>query len=169
MKQPVAIVVAYGENRVIGVEGGLPWHLRSDLKHFKALTVGCPLIMGRKTFESIGKPLPNRETIILTRNKEYRPEGTTCVSTLEEALSVARQAAHRMDSPRIVIAGGGEIYHQALPFVDQIFATQVAASPAGDTVFPILSANEWQETERAAHKASASDDHDFICITYRKL
>lgn len=136
-KAKVVIVVAQSRNkRAIGVGNGLLWHIPEDLKRFKEKTLGHPIIMGRKTFESIvailGKPLPGRQNIVVTRNREYTYDGVIVTSSLEEAL----QKAHELDSEEIHIGGGAEIYAQALPFVDELFVTYVDDEPKADIFFP---------------------------------
>jgi dihydrofolate reductase len=139
-KPRICAVVAMSENRVIGRDGGLPWHLPEDLKHFKTVTMGKPVIMGRKTFESIGKPLPGRANIVISRN--FSASGITVVPDMPQAINAAGQSAE------IMIVGGGQIYEQALPLTDRIYLTLVHQTIEGDTKFPELNKNEWQETAR---------------------
>lgn len=139
----VTIVVAMAENRVIGKDNQLIWHLPADLKHFKNLTINKPIIMGRKTFESIGKPLPNRTSIIITHQQNYQPEGAMVVHSIEEAIAKAKAI-----SEDICIIGGATIYRQALPFTDVIELTKVHHTFEGDTFFPEINSSDWQEQER---------------------
>ncbi|HSI91251.1 MAG TPA: dihydrofolate reductase, partial [Adhaeribacter sp.] len=139
----IALVVAMAENRVIGKNNQLIWHLPADLKHFKNLTTGHPIIMGRKTFESIGKPLPNRTNIIVTRQEDFSAEGCLVAHSLNEALMMAQQ----LDSDIFVI-GGAEIYRQAMFLADTIYLTEVHHSFDGDTFFPEIDTVLWQETSR---------------------
>lgn len=137
----LSIIVAADENNVIGKDNQLIWHLPADLKHFKNLTTGHHCIMGRKTFESIGRPLPNRTFIIITRNKEYKAEGCIIVNSLQEATQAVTN-----DNETFII-GGAEIYRQALQHVDKIYLTRIHDEFEGDTHFPELSENEWELSE----------------------
>lgn len=147
----ITIVVARARNGVIGNNGALPWHLPADLKRFKAITVGKPVVMGRKTFESIGKPLPGRQNIVLTRDPAWRADGVTVVPNLAEAV-----AAAGLD-PRVrgdvMIIGGADIYALALPIATRIELTEVDAAPHGDTVMPPFDPARWREVARVAHPA----------------
>ncbi|MGI9222042.1 MAG: dihydrofolate reductase [Woeseiaceae bacterium] len=159
----ISLIVAASTNNVIGVAGGLPWHLSDDLKRFKALTMGKPIIMGRKTFESIGRALPGRQNIVITSQAGYKAEGCDVVSSTDAAIEVAGEATEKM------IIGGGEIYRLFLPIADRIYLTRVAVDVSGDTLFPELDANVWQETDREAHQAGEGNDHDFVILTYSKV
>lgn len=149
MSLQITLVVARAKNGVIGNEGALPWHLPADLKRFKAITVGKPVVMGRKTFESIGKPLPGRHNIVLTRQADWHAQGVTVVPNLAEAV-----AAAGLD-PRIrgdvMIIGGAEIYALALPVATRIDMTEVDAEPAGDTRLPPFDPARWREVARETH------------------
>lgn len=158
----VSMIVARGANGVIGKDGDLPWRLPEDLKHFKRKTVGKPIIMGRKTFESLGKPLPARHNIVLTRDASYIAEGCTVVQTLADALDAAGLTGE------IMIIGGAQIYDLALPITTRIYLTEVKASPDGDTVFPVLHMEEWRESEREHHPA-AGDKPAFAFVTYDRI
>ena len=149
----ISIIVAASQNGVIGRDNQLLWRLPDDLKRFKQLTLGHPMIMGRKTFESIGKPLPGRTSIIVTRSAEYQAEGTLVVHSLEEALAVAGG----LDSEEAFIIGGGEIYRQALKnnCVDQVYLTRVHADSEGDTFFEFPDEAKWQQTASEFHSADA--------------
>ncbi len=146
----IVLVAALARNRVIGVDGDLPWRLPDDLKRFKAITLGKPMIMGRKTFESIGRALPGRRTIVVTRDPAWTAEGVETAGSLDEALSVAASGA----TDEIVIAGGGEIYAQALPRADRLRLTLVDLAPEGDARFPEVDPAEWREIAREPHPAS---------------
>jgi dihydrofolate reductase len=163
--KPVCLVVAYARNRVIGREGEMPWHLRSDLRHFKALTLGHPVIMGRKTFHSIGRPLPGRTNIVVTRDRTFAAEGVQVAASVDKALTVA--AGHAQD--RIMVIGGGEIYAQTLSLADYVFATEIDAEPEGDAFFPPLPHAQWRETAREARIAGENDDYPFAFVTYEKI
>lgn len=149
----VVLVVARAENGVIGNAGALPWHLPEDLKRFKRLTVGKPVIMGRKTFESIGKPLPGRQNIVLTRDKGWHADGVTIVANLAEAVAAAGLDP-RARADGIFIIGGAQIYAEALPAATRIELTEVAASPAGDTILPPFDPARWQEVARDSYPAA---------------
>lgn len=158
-------VVAMASNRVIGDGDDLLWHLPGDLKRVKALTMGCPLIMGRKTWDSIGRPLPGRASIVMTRNQDWHAEGAIAVSSLEEALAKARRwlAAQDGDENRIILFGGGQIYEAGLPYCDAIELTEVDLAPDGPATFPDLNLAEWQEVSR--EEVTGTDDvpaHRFL-------
>jgi dihydrofolate reductase len=148
----IAFVVARADNGVIGRDNGLPWHLPEDLKHFKRLTVGKPIVMGRKTFESIGKPLPGRHNIVLTRDPEWRAEGVTVVPNLAEAIAAAGLDP-RARAPEIMIVGGAHVYAEALPIATRVYLTEVHAAPGGDTILPAFDPAQWRETAREDHPA----------------
>jgi dihydrofolate reductase len=155
----VTLVVAVAENGVIGSEGGLPWRLSSDLKRFKADTIGKPVIMGRKTYASIGKPLPGRTNIVVTRDVAFRPGGVISVASPGDALAAARQVALQTGVDDIAVIGGGEIYRQLFDTADRLILTHVLASPAGDTVFPDVSSKEWELSESEDFPAGERDSH----------
>ncbi|MDX1499159.1 MAG: type 3 dihydrofolate reductase [Woeseiaceae bacterium] len=156
----ISLVVAASENGVIGRDGGLPWRLGDDLRRFKALTMGKPIVMGRKTFESIGRPLPGRQNIVITRQTGFTAEGCDVVASQEEAVAAAG------DADEIMVIGGGEIYALFLPRAERVYLTRVAAEVEGDTHFPDLPADEWTETAHESHMANERNDHDFTIITY---
>ncbi|MCP5144719.1 MAG: dihydrofolate reductase [Gammaproteobacteria bacterium] len=156
----IVLAVAMTPQRVIGVDGNLPWHLGDDLRHFKALTMGKPVIMGRKTFESIGRPLPGRRNVVVTRNRGFvPPEGVWVAHSYEEAIELVS------DAPEVHVIGGGELYAMALPTANRIELTLVHADVAGDTRFPEIDAGQWLETARTAHAADANNDHAFDFVT----
>jgi dihydrofolate reductase len=148
MKQCVSIIVAMAENNVIGNKNRLIWQISADLRRFKAITMGHPVIMGRKTFESIGKALPGRHNIIISRQKGYKAPDCITVTSLSQALKLFP------DAGEIFIIGGGEIYRQALPLADKLYLTKVHASFEGDTVFPEVDGKEWQ----LIHEETISND-----------
>ena len=159
----LTLIVAVSENDVIGKDNDLIWHLKNDLKRFKALTSGHCIIMGRKTFESFPKPLPNRTHIVITRQKNYTAqEGIVVVNSLEAAIKKAEQDTNPF------IIGGGEIYKQALNVVDIIEFTRVHHSFEGDTFFPVISEIIWKETDRIFHKKDDLHKFDFSYITYKR-
>ncbi len=157
----VTLVVAIGANGVIGVDGGLPWRLPEDLASFKALTMGHPMVMGRATFESIGRALPGRTTIVLTRDPNWSAEGVEVAPTLEAAL----ERASELDD-EVFLVGGAKVYTQALEagLVDLMCVTRVAASPEGDTRFPSIDWMQWREVGRVPHGGEPS----FDIVTYER-
>lgn len=144
----ITLVVAVSKNGVIGRAGGLPWKLSSDLKLFRRLTMGKPVIMGRKTWESIGRPLDGRLNIVVTRGAAIAHAGIVTAGSLDEALGVARKRAEADGADEIAVIGGGEIYRQALPHADRIYLTEVDLTVDGDTTFPSLDPAVWLETSR---------------------
>lgn len=151
----IVVVAAVARNRVIGSAGDLPWRLPADLKRFKAITVGKPMIMGRKTFESIGRPLPGRRTIVVTRDRSWSAAGVETAASLDAALQAAATGGPDGGRPEeIVIAGGGEIYALALPLADRLRLTWVDAEPDGDALFPEFDVTRWRETARESHPAT---------------
>lgn len=161
----VAIIVAAADNGVIGRENGLPWRLPGDMKYFKRVTMGKPIIMGRKTWESIGRPLPGRRNIVITRNLSLAAEGVDVVSSLEAALELARGIAADDGAGEVIVMGGAEIYRAALPRADRLYITEVHASVEGDTFLPEIDWDQWQEASREFHAAEppASDlDYSFV-------
>lgn len=142
----IILIVAVAENGIIGAGGKIPWHISDDLKRFKRLTMGHPIIMGRKTWESIGRPLPGRENIVVTRDPKYHADGATVVHSVRDALKLAHSRGHE----DAFVIGGGEIYKEALPLADRIELTRVLASFAGDASFPRLG-SEWREVALEPH------------------
>ena len=162
----LTLVVAMGANGVIGVDGGLPWRLPEDLAHFKQLTMGHPMIMGRTTYESIGRPLPGRTTIVLTRDPQWTAEGVEVASSLESALERARQL-----DDEVFVVGGAQVYAQALEsgLVDLLCVTRVAASPEGDTLFPMIDWMPWREVGHVSHGADQEGGNpSFDIVTYQR-
>lgn len=159
----LTLIVAAGENEVIGKDNKLIWHLSDDLKRFKSLTSGHCIIMGRKTFESFGKPLPNRTHIVITRQKKYSvPSGMLVVHSIEEALDATKN-----DTQPFII-GGGEIYREAMPYADKIELTRVHEQFDGDTFFPKIDLSVWKETENISHPKDDKHDYSFSFITYQR-
>ena len=163
----IVFVVAVAENGVIGAGNAMPWRLKSDMARFKALTIGKPVIMGRKTFESLRRPLPNRTNIVITRDADYRAAGAIVTTSAADAGAVARGDALRRSVAEIAVIGGAEIYRQWLDRADRLEITEVHARPEGDTHFDIDRA-EWNEVERIRHPAGADDSADFSYVTYRR-
>jgi dihydrofolate reductase len=154
----LSIIVALSENNVVGINNQLPWHLSADLKRVKALTMGHHLIMGRKTFESIGKPLPGRTNVIITRNNNYHADGITVVSSLNEALEKAK------DDNEAFIFGGGEIFREALPVVNKIYMTRIHQNFEGDTRFPELNPEEWKVISRQDFNSDEKNNYNYSFI-----
>ena len=154
-------VVAYSRNRVIGRDNGLPWRLPGDLAHFKRSTMGCPIVMGRKTWESLGRPLPGRLNVVITRDDSYTAQGATVCSDLEDALQACGAAE------RVCIIGGGQLFTEALPRVDEIIATEIHAEIDGDTFFPELPDAEWEEVERLPQPEENGLRYDFVTLRRR--
>jgi dihydrofolate reductase len=160
----IAVVAAVAENGVIGRDNRLIWRLRSDLKRFRALTWGKPLVMGRKTFQSIGRPLPGRETIVLTRDPGFAAEGVRTARSFEEALDAGRRIAGELGADAVMVVGGSEVYALALPVADRLHLTLVHASPEGDAAFPAYEASAFRETAREARPAGPDDEHPFTFL-----
>lgn len=165
----VSIVVAVAENRIIGADGGMPWHLPSDLKHFKETTLGKPVIMGRRTFEAIGRALPGRDNIVVTRTEGYCAEGAMAARDVSSALALARQSAESAGETEICVIGGGEIYLQTLDIADRIYLTEVHMQAEGDTSFPVLDPDVWSEVSRHHCAAGERDSSDFSIVVYDRV
>ncbi len=160
----IALVVAMGENRAIGKDGNLPWHLSSDLRYFRKVTLGKPIVMGRRTFESFGRVLDRRLNIILTRDPAYLVEGAVVVRSLDAALDVARRAARDAGVDEVMVIGGEELFREALPLASRIYLTEVDARPDADTWFPEFDRHRWREIWRERHESGPKDDHDFSFV-----
>ena len=160
MKTRVSLIVAMAKNRVIGKNNTLPWHLPADLKHFKVLTMGHHIVMGRKTYESIGKPLPGRTSVVVTRNADYAPPGVIVESSLEGAISACGNDAE------IFVIGGAELYRQAIKFADRIYLTEIDANIQGDAHFTEFDRKLWQETERVSHAPDDKNLYPYHFVVY---
>lgn len=158
------IVVAMGEKNEIGFENQLLWHLPKDLKHFKDLTSGHPIIMGRKTYESIGKPLPNRTNIVVSRQKDWFEEGILIVGSIKEAVKFAKKI-----DEEVFIIGGGNIYAQTMDVVDRLEVTLVKADLEADTYFPKIDPKVWRKVDEACHEKDEKNQYDFCFQTYEKI
>ena len=165
----IVLIVAVAENGVIGRDNGMPWRLPGDLRHFKKTTLGKPVIMGRRTFESIGKPLPGRPNIVLTRDTSFRSEGVQVARNIDEAMSLAEREAMKLNAEEIAVIGGGEVYAQALPRAARIYLTEVHGTPDGTAHFPKLDRSEWTETSRDGPHRGADDtySHSFVILERR--
>jgi dihydrofolate reductase len=165
----IVFVVARSENGVIGHDGKLPWHIPSDLQFFKRVTLGKPIIMGRKTYESIGKPLPRRLNIVVTRDANWRAEGTVTAGDLPSALAVAYEEAHRTGVDEIAVIGGGEIFRQAFVHADRVYLTEVHLDVPGDAVFDLALPTGWHETSRERHAPDTPGGPPFSFIVWDRV
>jgi dihydrofolate reductase len=164
----VALVVAMAENRAIGRDGNLPWHLSSDMRYFRKITMGKPIVMGRLTFLSLGRALPGRTNIVLTRNAAFEAEGAIMAYNLEEALEVARRTAAKDGLSEIMVIGGEDVFRAVLPQASRIYLTKVHATPEADTWFPAIDKREWREISREDHEPGPKDDHAFSFIVLER-
>jgi dihydrofolate reductase len=158
----ISFVVAMGKNKVIGKNNSLPWNMPADMKHFKDLTMGKPIIMGRKTFESIGKALPNRTNIIITRDPEYKAEDCVVVHSVDQAIGAAGNAEE------VMVIGGSQIYKEFLPKVNRMYLTIVEADFEGDVSFPEYDIKEWKEVAYEEHEKDAENAYDYVFITLER-
>jgi dihydrofolate reductase len=165
----IVLVAAVGENNVIGNEGRLPWHLRSDLAHFKKLTINRPVIMGRKTFESIGKALKDRTNIVVSRDLSLQVPGGVLATGMQAALDMARADAKKRGVNEIMIIGGSDIFAAFMPMAARLEITRVHASPEGDSFFPEIDPAVWQEVWRKEQRRGPNDDYDFTLLTYKRI
>ncbi|MGB3865228.1 MAG: dihydrofolate reductase [Xanthobacteraceae bacterium] len=162
----IVLIVAMAGNGVIGRDNAIPWRLKSDQQRFKQMTLGKPIVMGRKTFVSLRRPLPGRTNIVVTRDPRFQAAGAVVTDSLARAWEIARGDALRRFATEIAVIGGADIYAQAMPFADRLEVTEVHAAPAGDTRFPAIDPAIWRETARERHAASADDSADFSYVTY---
>lgn len=156
----LSIIVAVAKNNVIGKDNQLIWRLSNDLKRFKKLTTGHSILMGRKTYESIGKPLPNRKNLIVTRNENFDVEGAYVFNSIESAIHHAKVTGEE----ELFIIGGGEIYKKLLPQTDKLYLTRVHAEPEGDAFFPTIEETAWQVVNEEAHLADEKNEYDFVFV-----
>jgi dihydrofolate reductase len=164
----IFLIVAVAENGVIGHGNAIPWRLKSDQARLKAMTMGKPVVMGRKTFLSLRRPLPGRTNIVITRDADFQAAGAVVTTSLESARAVALGDALRRSVSEIAVIGGAEIYAQWIGFADRLEVTEVHARPAGDTVLAPIDPLVWQEAARVRHCASSDDSVDFSYVTYRR-
>ena len=164
----IVLVAAIGDNSVIGRGGQLPWRLKSDLQHFRKVTLNRPVIMGRKTYESIGKLLPGRTNIVLTRDQSLVAPGAVLATSLDAALGFARADAAKRGVDEIMVIGGSDIFAATMPIADRLEITHVHASPEGDVLFPPIDPEVWQEISREKHFVGPDDAADFSLATYIK-
>ena len=162
----IVLLAAVADNGVIGRDSGLPFRQSSDLKRFKAMTMGKPLLMGRKTYASIGQPLPGRTSIVISRDPDFAPPGVIVARDLDRALAAAREDARSRGVDEIMVIGGTDIFAQTMPLADRLEITEVHMKPAGDTHFPPIDAARWRISARSDHTAGPNDDADFSYVTY---
>lgn len=159
----ISAIVAMSENRVIGRNNQLPWHLPADLRHFKKITLGHPIIMGRKTFTSIGRPLPGRRNIVISRNTQFQAPGCEVFHSTDQALQALNHAQE------IFIIGGAQLFQEFLPRINRLFLTIIHADIVGDAFFPEIDYSKWQEVAREAHNADSENQYKYSFITLDKL
>jgi len=162
----IVLVAAIGENNVIGRDGQLPWRVKSDLKHFRELTIGKPVVMGRKTFESIGKPLAGRTNIVLTRDLSVKVPGGALATSLDAALGYARDDARKRGVDEIMVIGGSDVFADTLPLAHRLEITHVHAAPEGDAYFPPIDPAVWREVVRREYPAGPGDSASFAVAVY---
>ena len=164
----IVFIVAVAENGVIGRDNTIPWRLKSDLQRFKAITLNKPVVMGRKTFQSLRRPLPGRTNIVMTRDPDYRAAGAVVTTSFENARAVAHGDALRRFATEIAVIGGAEIYAQWMEIADRLEITEVHARPEGDTWFPAVDPADWEEVARVRNPAGPDHSADYSYVTYRR-
>jgi dihydrofolate reductase len=168
-RQPALVhVAAVAENGVIGERGKLPWRLKSEMAHFRRITMGKPVVMGRKTYQSIGKPLVGRTNIVVSRDRSFAAPGVLVAPSTEAALTAARGDALRRGISEIAVIGGAEIYAQTIALADRLVITRVHLQPPGDTRFPAIDDEAWQEVKRTEHGAGSDDEASFTVLVYER-
>lgn len=165
---PIILVVAVAENGVIGRDNQLPWRIKSDLKFFKTVTMNKPVVMGRRTYASIGKPLPGRTNIVVTRQPDFAAPGILVVPGLDQALAAARGDALRRSADAIAVIGGTDIFQQTMPLARRLILTLVHANPPGDTYFPAVDPAVWREAERLPQPKGPDDEYGFTIVNYER-
>jgi dihydrofolate reductase len=165
----LSLIAAVAENRVIGFGNDMPWRLSSDMKRFKRLTMGKPVIMGRKTFETLGKPLQGRHNIVVSRRLGFEPAGVTVAPSFEAALIAAEEGARASGDDEIMVIGGGEIYAAAMPLADRLYLTHVEAKPEGDTRFPVIDPAVWRAVSAERWPASDKDSAPTTFVVYDRI
>jgi dihydrofolate reductase len=165
----LVIVAAVADNGVIGRDNAMPWRLKSDLWHFRALTIGKPVVMGRKTFQSLGRPLPGRTNIVVSRDASFAAPGVVAAARIEDALAVAAGDALRRNVREIMVVGGADIYAALLARADRLEMTRVHLRPEGDAAFPTIDPAFWRETARTDHPAGPDDEAPFTLLSYRRV
>jgi dihydrofolate reductase len=163
----IVLIVAVAENGVIGAQGGIPWRQKSDMQRFKAMTMGRPIVMGRKTFMSFPRrPLPGRTNIVITRDPHFREPGAVVTGSVAEALAIARGDALRRSAAEIAVIGGAEIYAQTMPLANRLEITEIHARPDGDTIFPAVDPSVWRQDAREDHPSDSHNDAAFSYVTW---
>lgn len=165
----LALIVAAAKNGVIGRDNSLPWHLPEDLKYFKRVTLGKPIIMGRKTYESIGRPLPGRTNIVVTRQPHWRAEGVEVAGSLEQALAAAGRAAQESGVEEVMVIGGAQLYAQSLARADKIYLTEVQPEIEGDAVFPVLNPRDWRELSRKNQTTHGLAPYNYAFVVLERV
>jgi dihydrofolate reductase len=168
IRPEIVFVVAVAENGVIGSAGSIPWRQKSDMQRFKAMTMGKPVVMGRKTFMSLPRPLLGRTNIVMTRDVHFQAAGAVVVTSLDSAVSVALGDARRRLATEIAVIGGADVYAQWMAVADRLEVTEIHARPDGDTVLAPIDLQEWQQVERSRHPKADGDTADFSYVTYRR-
>jgi dihydrofolate reductase len=164
----IVLIVAVADNGVIGAGGAIPWRLKSDMQRLKAMTMGKPVVMGRKTFVSLRRPLPGRTNIVLTRDGSFRAAGAVTTTSFTDARAIARADALRRSADEIAVIGGAEIYAQWIDLADRLEVTEVHARPEGDTYLAAIDTADWEEVARVRNSAGSDDSVDFSYVTYRR-
>jgi len=168
MSVRIGMIAAVAENGVIGARGAIPWRIPSDMAFFRRTTMGKPIVMGRKQFETVGKPLPGRVNIVVTRQKNYQPDGVLVIDSLASALAHARTIAEVEGAGEVMVIGGGEIYAQAMPEADRLYISHVALAPEGEVRFPAIDPAAWVVVEEPAVEPSPKDDAAFRVLVYER-
>jgi dihydrofolate reductase len=164
------LIAAVAENGVIGRNNQLPWHIKSEFQYFKTTTLGHPIVMGRRSFESLGKPLPKRANIIVTRDTSFSAKGVIVAHSVEEGVSIAKDIAAKENVGEVFIGGGADIYRLSLPHADRLYLTEIHLKPEGDTRFPAFDRNDWKEVKREFHPKQEGETADYtITVLERKL
>lgn len=164
----IAMIVAMAGNRVIGQNNQLPWHLPNDLKYFRANTLGKPIIMGRKTFDSIGKPLPGRTNIVISGNRDFHADGIRVTHNLDQAIALARGIARADGAGEAMIIGGAQLYQEALPLVTRLYVTEVHANIEGDAYFPQVDWQQWRQQSRVDYFAEGTNPYNYSFVVYQR-
>lgn len=160
----IALIVAASQNNVIGLDNQLPWHLPEDLQYFKAVTMGKPILMGRKTYDSIGRPLPGRTNIVLTRDPKWSAEGVEVVNSLDEALAASSKACELVGADELMVIGGEQIYRKFLPVANKLYLTRVEAKVEGDAFFPEIDQDQWQQVAEKTPEKIGNFDYRFLVL-----
>jgi len=165
----IALIVASAENNVIGKENQLPWRLSEDLKYFKRTTMGKPVVMGRLTYDSIGRPLPGRPNIVITRQSDWRAEGVHVASSVKEALEIADREAKNCGADELMIIGGEQIYRESVDLCNRIYLTRVHAEVEGDAHFPELDLSQWKEVSKESHEAIGDNPYSYSFLVLDRV